>query len=144
MAAVKGELDDGLVVAYCAYVAGIGIAPEIHKCCRAGAKGIASAGVRVDEVEVNLSFSRKAFLSLRAHWMLSQHRTRLEHLDSFGPNLAGNIRAGLELKAHDLVPAAPFLPALCSTLDSHHGGRSLPGGGILPRDRRRAENGDSH
>ena len=73
MAAVKGDLDDGMVVAYCADVAGIGIAPEIHKCCRAAAKGIDSAGVRVDEVEVNLSFSRKAFLSLRAHWMLSQH-----------------------------------------------------------------------
>ena len=37
--------------------------------------------------------------------MLSHHLTRLEHLDSFGPNLAGNIRAGLELKAHELASA---------------------------------------
>ncbi len=105
VAAVEGELDDGLAVAYCADVSGIGIDPQVHECCRAASNGLNSAGVRVDEVEVDLSFSRKAFLSLRAHWMLSHHLTRLEHLDSFGPNLAGNIRAGLELKAHELAAA---------------------------------------
>ena len=105
VAAVEGELDAGLAVAYCADVSGIGIDPELDECCRAACNGLNSTGVRVDEVEVDLSFSRKAFLSLRAHWMLSHHLTRLEHLDSFGPNLAGNIRAGLELKAHELAAA---------------------------------------
>ena len=105
LAAVEGELEDGLAIAYCADVSGIGIDPEVNECCRTAANGLDSAGVRVDEVEVDLSFSRKAFLSLRAHWMLSHHLTRLEHLDSFGPNLAGNIRAGLELKAHELASA---------------------------------------
>ena len=105
LAAVEGKLDDGLAIAYCPDVSGIGIDPEVQECCRAAANGLDSAGVRVDEVEVDLSFSRKAFLSLRAHWMLSHHLTRLEHLDSFGPDLAGNIRAGLELKAHELASA---------------------------------------
>ena len=105
VAAVEGELGGGLAVAYCADVSGIGIDPELDECCRAASNGLNSTGVRVDEVEVDLSFSRKAFLSLRAHWMLSPHLTRLEHLDSFGTNLAGNIRAGLELKAHELAAA---------------------------------------
>ena len=105
MAAVEGELGGGLAVAYCADVSGIGIDPELDECCRAASNGLNSTGVRVDEVAVDLSFSRKAFLSLRAHWMLSHHLTRLEHLDSFGTNLAGNIRAGLELKAHELAAA---------------------------------------
>ena len=105
VAAVAGDLESGLAVAYSSDLSGIGIDPEIEKCCRRAANDLNSAGLRVDEVEVDLSFSRKAFLALRAQWMLSHHLGRLEHLDSFGPNLAGNIRAGLELKAHDLAAA---------------------------------------
>ena len=105
VAAVQRKFDSGLAVAYSADVSGIGIDPEVDECCRRAADGLESAGLRVDEVEVDLSFCRKAFLSLRAQWMLSHHLTRVEHLDSFGENLAGNIRAGLELKAYDLAAA---------------------------------------
>ena len=109
VAAVRRRLAEGLAVAYCADVSGIGIDPEIDECCSQAAERLNGEGVRVDQVDVDLSFSRKnlnlAFLSLRAQWMLSHHLTRLEHLDSFGQNLAGNIRAGLELKARDLAAA---------------------------------------
>ena len=105
VAAVEGNLESGLAVAYSPDLSGIGIDSEIEKCCRRAANDLNSAGLRVDEVEVDLSFSRKAFLALRGQWMLSHHLGRLEHLDSFGPNLAGNIRAGLELKSYDLAAA---------------------------------------
>ena len=104
-AAARKEPDSEMAIAYCADVSGIGVDPEIEECCRKAALLLDSAGLRVDIVEVDLSFSRKAFLDLRAQWMLSHHLSRLEHLESFGPNLAGNIEAGLRLSPRDLAAA---------------------------------------
>ena len=64
VAAVAGDLEGGLAVAYSPDLSGIGIDPEIEECCRRAANDLSSAGLRVDEVEVDLSFSRKAFLAL--------------------------------------------------------------------------------
>ncbi len=105
LVAVCQDSKPELAAAYCGDVSGIGIDPEIEECCRKAALLLDSAGLRVDAVEMDLSFSRKAFLDLRAHWMLSHHQSRLEHLESFGPNLSGNIRAGMQLSPQDLAAA---------------------------------------
>jgi amidase len=59
----------------------------------------------VEEVELNLSEGRDAFLTLRGHWFVNQMHVRSEHLEQFGPNVAGNIRSGLATTMADLAAA---------------------------------------
>jgi len=59
-------------------------------------------GVTVEEIELDLSFARKPFLALRGLWFVAQMFPRLDKVDQFGPNVAGNIRAGLATTTHDL------------------------------------------
>jgi amidase len=48
---------------------------------------------------------RDAFLALRGLWFVAQMHGRLAHLEEFGPNVSGNIRAGLETTSADLGAA---------------------------------------
>jgi amidase len=54
---------------------------------------------------MDLSAGRDAFLALRGLWFVAQMHRRLEHLDEFGPNVAGNIRAGLKTTVAQLGAA---------------------------------------
>ena len=83
-------------------MARIGIAPEIEKVCGSAARGLHDAGVNVEEIDLDLSFARQAFLSLRGLWFVAQLFPRLDKLDRFGSNVAGNIRSGLATTTHDL------------------------------------------
>ena len=86
----------GLSLAYSPDIAGIGVDSDIEDSCRRCVIGLEGLGVKINETALDLSEGRDAFAALRGHWMLSHHLGRLEHLESFGPNLAGNIRFGLE------------------------------------------------
>ncbi len=105
VAAVRAGLPRGLRLAYCPDVAGIGIDAEIERCCRKAAFEMQQAGAEVEEVAIDLSAGRPAFLALRGYWMVAQHYHRLDQIDRFGENLAGNLRAGLQVGTEELAAA---------------------------------------
>ena len=105
VAAVARGVPKDLRVAYCPDIARIGIDPPIEAACRRAALGLADLGATVEEIALDLSFGRKAFLALRGFWFVAQMFPRLDRLDGFGANVASNIRAGLETSTHDLGAA---------------------------------------
>ncbi|HXI62925.1 MAG TPA: amidase family protein [Gemmatimonadales bacterium] len=105
VAAVARGVSTDLRVAYCCDVARIGIDSEIEKVCGNAVRGLRDLGVTVEEIELDLSFARKPFLALRGLWFVAQMFPRLDKVDQFGPNVAGNIRAGLATTTYDLGAA---------------------------------------
>lgn len=103
--AVAAGVQPGLRLAYCADLIGIGVDPEVERVCRAAAFGLSQLGIAVEEVALDLSAGRNAFLALRGLWFAVQMHSRMEHLGEFGPNVAGNIRAGLETTVAELAAA---------------------------------------
>jgi len=94
-----------LRLAYCADIAGIGVTEDIERVCRRAAVGLADQGATVEEIVLDLSAARRAFLALRGLWFVSWMYRRLDQLDRFGKNVAGNIRSGLETATRDLAGA---------------------------------------
>jgi len=95
VAAVERGVRKGLRLAYCRDIAGIGVDPAIEQVCARAARGLEEIGATVEEIGFDLAFGRKAFLALRGLWFVAQMYPRLDQLERFGPNVAGNIRAGL-------------------------------------------------
>lgn len=85
-----------LRLAYSPDIAGIGVDGRVEEVCRAASFELDGVGVSVEEIELDLSFAKEAFLTLRGYWMLAHHHALLDRLDLLGDNLAGNIRAGLD------------------------------------------------
>jgi amidase len=92
-------------VAYCADIAGIGIDADVERVCRDGALALRDAGATVDEIELDLSYGRAAFLALRGLWFVSQLHPHLDKVEHFGPNVANNVRAGLATTVESLGAA---------------------------------------
>src|SRR6266508_1084283 len=105
VAAVAAGVPPGLRLAYCRDITGIGVDDEIERVCRSAALGLEQAGATVEEIALDLSEARPAFLALRGLWFVSWMYRRLDRLDGFGQNVAGNIRAGLETTTRDLAAA---------------------------------------
>src|SRR5439155_1574916 len=95
----------GLRLAYCPDIAGIGIDPDVERVCHEAAGGLERAGATVEVIRLDLSFARPAFLALRGLWFVSWMYRRLDQLDRFGANVAGNIRSGLGTTTRDLAAA---------------------------------------
>src|SRR5882672_5268706 len=95
----------GLRLAYAPDIAGIGVDEEIEQICRAAAHDLRDAGASVDEIEINMSDGRDAFLALRGEAMVGNHLDKLERIGELDDNLAGNIRAWFALTANDLARA---------------------------------------
>ena len=104
-AAAAAGVRPGLRLAYCPDLIGIGVDPEVERICRTATFGLRERGIAVEEVALDLSAGRDAFLALRGMWFVAQMHGRLEHLDEFGPNVAGNIRAGLQITSAQLGAA---------------------------------------
>jgi amidase len=102
--AVAGP-SSGLRLGYCADPAGIGVDPAVERVCRAAAFDLIDAGHRVEEIELDLSAGRAAFLALRGLWFVTQMFPRLDKAAKFGPNVANNVRAGLAVTTTDLAAA---------------------------------------
>ena len=96
---------DRLWLAYCPDIAGIGIDAEVEAVCRAAIDDLRSAGASVEEIDLDFSDARDAFLTLRGHWMVVQQHRRLDRRGEFGDNLRGNIDAGLEVTTLELAAA---------------------------------------
>jgi amidase len=94
-----------LRLAYCPDLIGIGVDGNVERVCRVAAFGLRQFGITVEEVALDLSAGRDAFLALRGLWFVAQMHSRMEHLEEFGPNVAGNIRAGLETTTAELGAA---------------------------------------
>jgi amidase len=95
----------GLRLAYAPDIAGIGVDREIERICRAAALDLRDERAVVEEIEINMSEGRDAFLALRGEAMVGNHLQRLERIGELGDNLAGNIRSGLALTISEIARA---------------------------------------
>ncbi|MBI2401741.1 MAG: amidase [Gemmatimonadetes bacterium] len=105
VAAASAGIRPGLRLAYCSDPVGIGVDADVERVCRKAALELEEAGAHVEVVELDLAFGRPAFLALRGLWFVAQMFPRLDQLERFGPNVAGNIRAGLATDVRDLGAA---------------------------------------
>lgn len=96
---------NGLRIAYAPDIAGFGVDREIDDVCRAAVSALEADGAHVDLIDFNASDGFDAYKALRGEWMIGQQLQRIELLDKFGPNLAGNIRDGLALSVRDTAAA---------------------------------------
>ncbi len=94
---------DGLRLGYCPDVAGLGIDPEIAEVCHSTALGIETGGADVEQIEVDLSEARKAFLHLRGVWMVTHMRGLMDRIDELGDNVRGNVEAGLRVTSEQIA-----------------------------------------
>lgn len=105
LAAVSGDVKRDLRLAYAADIAGIGVDDAVEQACRRAVLDLECAGVRVEQVDVDLSFGWDAFLALRGLWFVAHQHARLDLVDRFGPNVAANIQAGLAVTTEELAAA---------------------------------------
>jgi amidase len=95
-------------MAYCPDIAGIGVDPGVERVCREAAFALAGKGVVVEEVQLDLSAARPAFLSLRGLWFVTHMFSRLNMQDRFGPNVGNNVRSGLEVTSREIAAAEVY------------------------------------
>ncbi len=105
VAAVAQGISKNVHIAYNPDLAGIGVDAQLEGICRQAVLGLGQEGTVIDEIDLDLSFGRKAFLALRGHWMVAHHYSRLDKLDRLGENVAGNLRAGLQVTTAELGAA---------------------------------------
>jgi amidase len=108
VAAVKTGARRGLRIGYCQDIAGIGVDPGIERVCRAAAFNLNGIGAHVEELNLDLSPGRPAFLALRGLWFVAQMFPRLDKQDRFGTNVGNNVRSGLQVTTKDLAAAEDF------------------------------------
>jgi len=102
----------GLRVAYVSDIAGIGVDSEIDAICRQTAQALRTAGASVEEIEFDASEGKIAYQAWRGLWMVGQQYANLAQLESFGPNLKGNVQAGLKVTPLDFAAAEQARAAL--------------------------------
>ncbi len=106
VAAVRAGIPRGARIAYVADPARIGVDPEVERRCRDAAFSLtAAANAHVEEIELDLSAGRKAFLALRGLWFVTHMMPRMEHAERLGPNVGNNVRAGHTLTVPEIAPA---------------------------------------
>ena len=96
VAAVRAGPRADLRIAYCPDLAGIGVDPGIAQVCRDAAAALGGVRCTVEEIALDLSHARPAFLALRGLWFVNWMTPRLAKLDDLGVNVRTNTRAGLE------------------------------------------------
>ena len=108
VSAAQAGAGPGLRLAYCPDIAGIGIDSDIERVCRKAAFALRDAGAAVEEIELDLSPARAEFLPGRGLWFVTQMFPRLDLRDRFGPNVANNVRFGLDLTTKELAAAENY------------------------------------
>ncbi len=102
----------GLRIAYVSDIAGIGVDSEIDAICRKAALALREAGATVDEIEFDASEGKVPYQAWRGLWMVGQQFANLDRLEDFGPNLKGNVNAGLKVTPLDFAAAEKTRAAL--------------------------------
>ncbi len=95
-------------IAYCPDIAGIGVDPGVERVCREAAFALAGKGASVEEVQLDLSAARAAFLPLRGLWFVTQMFSRLDAQDRFGTNVGNNVRSGFEVTTKEIAAAEAY------------------------------------
>ena len=101
----RAESLRGVRLAYAPAIGPTGIDPEVARVCREAAFALERHGAAVEEIALDLSDGRDAFITLRGEAMVGNHLARLEKLGELDPNLAGNIRLGLGVQILDIARA---------------------------------------
>ena len=154
---VRGAQADrkNLRIAYCADIAGIGVDPAVERVCRNAAFALSRNGCGVEEIQLDLSAARPAFLSLRGLWFVTHMYSRLDKQDRFGSNVANNVRSGLEVTSKEIAAAEAYRADLCrqypsavqrirSSADSVRCRSAVPGRAELSRHHRGQADEDLH
>jgi amidase len=105
VAAVKAGPKRGARIAYVSDPTRIGIEPDIERVCRQAAFGLRDAGLAVEEIDLDLSPAREAFLALRGLWFVTHMAPRMDKAGQFGTNVGNNVRAGLATTTEQLAAA---------------------------------------
>jgi amidase len=92
-------------IAYVSDLSGIGVDRDVDVICRAAVESLQASGASVEQIVFDASDGVDAYKTLRGAWMVGQQIERLQHLDRFGANLAGNVRQGLALTARETAAA---------------------------------------
>jgi amidase len=95
----------GLRIAYVSDIAGIGVDPEIDEICLDAAIRLKDAGAAVEQIDFDAGDGRAPYQTWRGFWMVGQQYDRLKLIEQFGPNLKGNVEAGLKLAVLDFAAA---------------------------------------
>jgi len=95
----------GMRLAYVADLGGTGIDSEVARICRDAARALERDGAAVEEIAADFSDGVQPFITLRGESMVGNHLDRLDQLERLNPNLAGNIRLGLDVKILDIARA---------------------------------------
>jgi amidase len=103
--AVRSAEPARLRVAYCRDVGGGGLDEEVERVCGEAVEALARAGASVEEIELDLSDSRDAYLALRGLWFVAQLHPHLHRVEEFGANVRGNVQAGLAVTTSELGAA---------------------------------------
>ncbi|MDP9349632.1 MAG: amidase family protein [Gemmatimonadota bacterium] len=103
--AVRNADASGVRVAYCRDVAGIGIDAEVERVCREAARALEGAGAQVEEIQLDLSYAREAFLALRGLWLVTVLHPHLDRREHLGPDVANDLRAGLATTTAEIAAA---------------------------------------
>jgi amidase len=94
-----------LRIGYASDIAGLGIDPEINAACRIAAMRLDDHGASIDELKFSVADGIEAYLVLRGATMVARFFDSLKEIDKFGPNLRGNIEAGMKLTVADIASA---------------------------------------
>jgi amidase len=107
VAAVKAGPKRGARIAYVSDPTRIGIEPEMERICREAAFNLKDAGfgLAVEEIDLDLSPARAAFLALRGLWFVTHMAPRMDKAGQFGANVGNNVRAGLATTTEQLAAA---------------------------------------
>jgi amidase len=105
VAAARKGMKKKARIAYVGDIAGLGIDPMIERVCRKAAFALRRDGARVEEVRLDLSYARDAFMALRGEWFVHWHHSRLAKRDRFGANVANNVQSGLSTTVEQLAAA---------------------------------------
>ena len=102
---IGAEAPPGLRLAFAYDIADIGVDSEIGDLCAAAAKALAGAGHDVQEVALDLSQGRPAYVTLRGQWMVNRHFRLLDRRPEMGTVLGRSIDSGLGQHPVDLARA---------------------------------------
>ena len=94
-----------LRLAWCPDIAGIGVDAGVERVCRQAVESLAGMGHAVEEIGLDLSQARDAFLALRGHWFVAHMFERLGRIEELGINVRNNTKAGLAVTMGELGAA---------------------------------------
>lgn len=103
--AADEQVGQGWRIAYAADPAGVGVDAELERRCRDAAFALSARGAEVEEIDLDLSAGRRAFLTMRGLWFVRHMQRHMKHADRFGDNVRNNVASGLKLDVTALADA---------------------------------------